>query len=228
MTSHPTIPAIIIGATGGIGAALAAALEQQGQAVLRLGRRTSPALDLLDEASIARAAAEIGPGLRLVVDATGFLHDAQFQPEKSLRHLDPAHMARSFALNATGPALLMKHFLPLLARDERAVFATLSARVGSITDNRLGGWVSYRASKAALNQILRTAAIEVARTRPQAICVALHPGTVATSLSNPFAKAGLEVQSPAQSAARLLAVMAALTPAQTGLFFDHHGKPIPF
>ncbi|UPY36502.1 SDR family NAD(P)-dependent oxidoreductase [Sediminicoccus sp. KRV36] len=228
MESDTTIPAVIIGATGGIGAALADALERDHQPVRRLGRRTTPALDLLDEASIARAAADIGPGLRLVVDATGFLHDDRFQPEKSFRQLDPAHLAQSFALNATGPALLMKHFLPLLARNGRAVFATLSARVGSIGDNRLGGWVSYRASKAALNQILRTAAIEVARTRPQAICVALHPGTVETGLSNPFAKAGLEVQSPAQSAARLLAVMAALTPAQTGLFFDHHGKPIPF
>ncbi len=228
MTCSAPIPAVIIGATGGIGAALAEALEQQGQIVLRLGRRSTPALDLLDEASIARAAAEIGPGLRLVVDATGLLHDAQLQPEKSLRQLDPAHLARSFAINATGPALLMKHFLPLLAREGRSVFATLSARVGSIGDNRLGGWVSYRASKAALNQILRTAAIEVARGRPEAICVALHPGTVETSLSSPFAKAGLEVQSPEQSAARLLAVMAALTSAQTGLFFDHHGKPIPF
>ncbi|MBX9749905.1 MAG: SDR family oxidoreductase [Roseococcus sp.] len=220
-------PAIIIG-TGGIGAALAAALEQRGQPVRRLGRRTTPALDLLDEASIARAAAEIGPGLRLVVDATGFLHDARFQPEKSFRQLDPAHLAHSFALNATGPALLMKHFLPLLAREGRAVFATLSARVGSIADNRLGGWTSYRAAKAALNQIMRNSAIEVARSRPQVICVALHPGTVATPLSDPFAKAGLEVQAPEQAAERLLEVIEGLSPSQTGLFFDHHGKPIPF
>lgn len=228
MTSDAPIPAVIIGASGGIGAALADALERQNQPVLRLGRRGTPALDLLDEASIARAAAEIGPGLRLVVDATGFLHDEHFQPEKSIRQLDPAHLAHSFAINATGPALLMKHFLPLLARDERAVFASLSARVGSIADNRLGGWYSYRAAKAALNQLLRTAAIELARSRPQAVCVALHPGTVETALSDPFAKAGLEVQTPGQSAARLLAVMAALTPAQTGLFFDHHGTQIPF
>ena len=162
------------------------------------------------------------------MDATGFLHDARFQPEKSFRQLDPAHLTQSFAINATGPALLMKHFLPLLAREGRAVFATLSARVGSITDNRLGGWTSYRAAKAALNQIMRTSAIELARGRPQAICVALHPGTVATPLSDPFAKAGLEVQTPEQAAARLLAVMEGLTPAENGLFFDHHGKPIPF
>ena len=219
---------VVVGATGGIGSALAEALEERGEPVLRLGRRTTPALDLLDEASIAACAAAAGPGLRLVIDATGFLHDDRFQPEKTLRALDPAHMAYSFAVNATGPALLMKHFLPLLAREERAVFATLSARVGSISDNNLGGWYSYRAAKAALNQIMRTASFELARTRRQAIVVALHPGTVDTGLSGPFAKAGLEVQTPRQSADRLLAVMEGLTPAQTGLLFDHHGKPILF
>lgn len=221
-------PAVVIGGTGGIGSAIVAALERAGHPVLSLGRRTTPGLDLLDEASIARAATAIGPDLRLVLDATGFLHDAEHQPEKSLRQLDPVKMAHSFAVNATGPALLMKHFLPLLAREGRAVFATLSARVGSIGDNRLGGWTSYRASKAALNQIMRNAAIELARSRPGAICVALHPGTVATPLSDPFAKPGLEVQTPEQAATRLLAVVEALTPAQTGLFFDHHGRPIAF
>ena len=228
MREAPPIPAVIIGATGGIGAALAAALEQRGETVLRLGRGTIPALDLLDEGSIARAAAVAGPGLRLVLDATGFLHGNGFEPEKSFRHLDMAHMTRSFAVNAAGPALLMKHFLPLLAREGHAVFATLSARVGSISDNRLGGWHSYRAAKAALNQFMRTAALELARTKPDAVCVALHPGTVATGLSAPFAKAGLEVQSPADAAARLLAVMAGLTGRQSGGFFDHRGIPIPF
>ena len=219
---------VVIGATGGLGAALADALERDGRPVRRLGRATTPALDLLDEASIAAAAAAGGPGLRLVIDATGFLHDARFQPEKSLRRIDPAHLAHSFAVNATGPALLMKHFLPLLARDERAVFATLSARVGSISDNRLGGWYAYRAAKAALNQLVRTAAIELARTRPHAVCVALHPGTVATKLSKPFAKAGLEVRTPAEAAARLLVVIDALTPERTGLLIGPAGEPIPF
>jgi NAD(P)-dependent dehydrogenase (short-subunit alcohol dehydrogenase family) len=156
---------VVIGASGGIGAALATALENQGRTVLRLGRRTTPPLDLHDQASIATAAAMAGAGLRLVIDATGFLHGQGFTPEKSLRQLDPLHMAHSFAINATGPALLLKHFLPRLARGERAVFATLSARVGSIEDNRLGGWISYRASKAALNQIMRTAAIELRTLR---------------------------------------------------------------
>ncbi len=219
---------LVIGATGGIGAALADVLEQGGRKVARIGRTTRPGLDLLDENSIAATAKAIGPGLRLVIDATGFLHDHRFQPEKSLGQIDPAHMAHSFAINATGPALLMKHFLPLLARDGRAVFATLSARVGSISDNRLGGWYSYRAAKAALNQIMHTAAIELARTRRQAICVALHPGTVDTGLSGPFAKAGLELQTPVQAAERLIAVIDALTPEQTGLLLDHLGAQISF
>ncbi len=214
---------VVIG-LGGIGTALAEALEAQGARVARLGR---PRLDLLEEASIAAAAAGLGGDLDLVLDATGLLHAPGLQPERALRQIDPARMAHSFAINAIGPALLMKHFLPLLAANRRAVFATLSARVGSIADNRLGGWYSYRASKAALNQLVRTAAIELARTRPAAICVALHPGTVATGLSQPFAKPGLEVQAPALAAARLLAVIAGLTPAESGGFFDHLGKPIP-
>lgn len=199
-----------------------------GPATIRLGRASTPPLDLLDETSIEAAAASCGRDLTLVIDATGFLHDAEFQPEKSLRQLDPAHLARSFALNATGPALLMKHFLPLLARAERAVFATLSARVGSISDNRLGGWYAYRASKAALNQLVRTAAVELARTRPLAICVALHPGTVDTGLSGPFAKNGLDVQSPGEAATRLLTVIAGLSPARSGLLIDQNGLQIAF
>jgi NAD(P)-dependent dehydrogenase (short-subunit alcohol dehydrogenase family) len=222
------VSAVVIGATGGIGQALADAIEATGTKVIRLGRGTTPPLDLLDEASVAAAAAHCGLGLTLVIDATGFLHDERFQPEKSLRQLDPAHLAHSFAVNATGPALLMKHFTPLLARDGRAVFATLSARVGSISDNRLGGWYSYRAAKAAVNQLMRTAAIELARTRRNVICVGLHPGTVNTGLSGPFAKAGLDVQTPAQSAERLLGVLARLTPEQTGLVFDHMGEVVPF
>ena len=219
---------VIIGARRGIGAALADQLDQQGGGVVRIGRGISPGFNLLDEASIARAAEAAGSGLRLVIDATGFLHDDQFKPEKSLRQIDPVQLAHSFAVNATGPALLMKYFLPLLDANARSVFATLSARVGSISDNHLGGWYSYRAAKAALNQLMRTAAMELARTRKQAICVALHPGTVDTDLSRPFTKVGLDLQTPAQAAARLLAVIGGLTPAHSGLLFDHHGAQIPF
>ena len=174
-----------------------------------------------------RAVAARG-AIRLAIDATGFLHDEAQMPEKSLRELDACRLARSFALNAIGPALLMKHLLPALPREGRAVFATLSARVGSIGDNRLGGWYGYRASKAALNQFVRTAAVELARRSPAAICVALHPGTVATGLSAPFAAAGLDVQAPEVAAARLLAVIDRLTPAESGGFFDHRGEAVPW
>lgn len=224
--------AVVVGGGGGVGAAVVAALREAGghDEVLALGRRSSPALDLLDEASIAAAAAAVrARGVpTLVFDATGFLHGAGMEPEKSWRELDAAHLAHAFAINAIGPALLMKHFLPLLPRDRRAVFATLSARVGSIGDNRLGGWYSYRASKAALNQLVRTAAVELRRGRPQAICVALHPGTVDTGLSAPFAKSGLQVQAPAEAAARLLAVIEGLGPGDSGEFFDHRGEPVPW
>ena len=223
----------VIGASGGIGAALLAQLQQDDrfERVLGLSRRSQPVLDLLDEASIAQAAAHVtglGLPLRLLIDATGLLHGPGLQPEKTWHQLDPVQMAQAFAINAIGPALLMKHFLPLLPREGRSVFATLSAKVGSIGDNHLGGWYSYRASKAALNQLVRTAAIELRRRQPQALCVALHPGTVATGLSAPFAKTGLQVQAPDHAAARLLGVIDGFQAADSGGFFNHDGSVLPW
>lgn len=229
--------ALVIGSSGGIGSALLALLQSDTTfaRVYGLSRATEPALDLLDEARIAQAAKHVsglmmasGLDLRRVVDATGTLSGNGYAPEKSWRELDPAQMAHAFALNAIGPALLMKHFLPLLPKHGKAVFATLSAKVGSIGDNRLGGWYSYRASKAALNQLVHTAAIELRRSQPEAICVALHPGTVATGLSAPFAKTGLDVQSPAVAATRLLAVLDGLSAADSGGFFNHDGSALPW
>jgi len=225
--------AVVLGATGGIGSALVERLEAARlfDAVVGLSRRSDPPVDVTDEDSIARAARHVcqkGGEIRLVLDASGFLHDQNFMPEKSWQQLDPAHLAKAFAVNATGPALLMKHFLPLLARRGRSVFATLSARVGSIGDNRLGGWYSYRASKAALNMLVRAASIELARQNKAAICVALHPGTVDTRLSQPFGKAGLQVRSPATAAVELLGVIDRLGPEHSGGFFDHHGEPVPW
>ncbi|MCM5569069.1 SDR family NAD(P)-dependent oxidoreductase [Burkholderiaceae bacterium FT117] len=225
--------AVVVGASGGIGAALAAELsrEPRRQRVVALSRRSDPPLDLLDEASIAEAArfaAGLGIPVRLVVDATGFLHDDRFAPERRLQDLDLEHMLHAFRVNAIGPALLMKHFLPLLPRDGRSVFATISAKVGSIGDNRLGGWYSYRASKAALNQLVRTASIELRRRCPEAACVALHPGTVDTRLSAPFGKAGLELRTPAEAARLLVAVLDTLQPAQSGGFFDYRGQALPW
>lgn len=221
--------AVVIGASGGIGAALVEALQerQQFSRVIGLSR---PDLDLTDPGSIRNAARHVAATgtPRLVFVATGLLHRPGMEPEKTIRSLDPAAMAASFAVNAIGPALILQHFLPLLPRDGRAVFAVLSAKVGSIGDNRLGGWYSYRASKAALNQIIRTAAVELRRTHPRAVCVAFHPGTVATGLSGKFAKTGLQVQQPADAASALLDSIDRLTPDQSGSFLDRFGAPIPW
>lgn len=225
--------AVVVGAQGGIGSALVEALRQSGRfaEVLALARDTQPPLELASEASIAAAADAVatrGLPLRLVIVASGYLHGGGHAPEKSWRELGAGHMAHAFAINAIGPALLMKHFLPRLADAGKCVFAALSARVGSIQDNRLGGWYSYRASKAALNQIARTASIELARRRPDAILVVLHPGTVESRLSSPFAKAGLQTQTPELSARRLLCVIDGLQRADTGAFLDHHAIRIPW
>ena len=230
--------AVVIGASGGIGAALARSLGDRGTRVHALSRRRAAdderlhtgTIDIEDEASIAAAAADVGAGgpLDLVLVATGILHADGIAPEKSLRQLSAASFERYFAINATGPALVAKHFLPLLRRDRRAVFAVLSARVGSIGDNRLGGWHGYRASKAALNMIVKTLAIELARTRPEAVCVALHPGTVATALSLPF-RSGVAAERlfrPETAADHLIGVIRELTPADSGRIFAWDGSEI--
>jgi NAD(P)-dependent dehydrogenase (short-subunit alcohol dehydrogenase family) len=224
--------AVVFGAGGGIGGALVQALRtaQIFKHVAAFGRSSTPSIDLLDEASLERAAAFAAAmgELRVVIDATGFLHDDDQAPEKSWRQLDAAKLARSFALNATGPALIMKHVLPRLPRSGKAVFATLSARVGSIGDNKLGGWYAYRASKAALNQLVRTASIELARRSPDALCIALHPGTVSTALSAPFAVTRSEVHRPEAAARHLLAVIDQVTIDANGGFFDWRAQPVPW
>lgn len=221
--------AVVIGASGGIGGAVLRRLQAAGRfgAVIGLSR---PELDLTAEDSIARAMQRVAAAgtPTLILVASGVLHGPGIQPEKTLRALDPAAMAAAYAVNAIGPALILKHLLPLLPRDRRAVIAVLSAKVGSIGDNRLGGWYSYRASKAALNQVVRTAAVELHRTHPQAVCVAFHPGTVATGLTQPFAKSGLQVQEPAQAAAALLETIDSLTQDHSGAFLDRFGTPLPW
>ncbi|WP_126974791.1 SDR family NAD(P)-dependent oxidoreductase [Frigidibacter oleivorans] len=210
---------LVIGASGGIGAALAAELALRGE-TLGLSR-SADGIDVTDEASIADALARLDAPFDLIVVATGQLGT----PEKSLRGFEAAELARQVAVNAAGPLLVLKHGLRLLHRDRRAVFAALSARVGSIGDNSLGGWYSYRAAKAALNQLLRSAAIEVGRTHPQAVIAGLHPGTVETAFTAGYAQPKV---SPALAAARLVAVMDALGPEQSGGFVDYSGATIPW
>lgn len=215
--------ALIVGASGGIGRALANNLRNRGETVTEVSRSID-GLNVTDEQSVTDCLGQLEGLFDRIIVATGALSGGGNGPEKSLKSLDPKAIAAQFALNATGPALVLKHSLRLMPRNRRSVFAALSARVGSIGDNRLGGWYSYRASKAALNQLIHTAAIEVARNHRQAICVALHPGTVATAFTENYRNH--DVVSASQAAANLLGVMDGLTTADTGGFFDWAGQPV--
>lgn len=226
--------AVIIGASGGIGAALADAIADEGsyEIVHRFARSSKGGahIDISDEATIAAAAAEVakGPAPTLVFVAIGLLHEYERGPEKALKDLDGDWLARNFAVNAIGPALVAKHFLPLMPKAGRSVFAALSARVGSISDNRLGGWHGYRASKAALNQLIRTIAIEERRRNSSSIVVALHPGTVDTALSKPFqgnVPAG-HLFDAGRAAVQLLDVLDSLRPPDSGKLFAWDGAEI--
>lgn len=228
--------AVVFGASGGIGGAVAAALQQSGDFEVLTGSRTGNTdfhFDLTDETSIANAATLVGKDgpVDLVFVATGVLHRSHGpKPEKSWRVLNAATMAHVFAINTIGPALIAKHFMPLLHRDRRVVFAALSARVGSIADNGLGGWHSYRTSKAALNMLMKNFALELSRRNPLAIVASLHPGTVATNLSEPFHRKvdPAKLFTPASSATALLDVIECLTPDDSGGLFAWDGARIPF
>ena len=233
----------VFGATGGIGGGFAEHLASDPAvgtlfAFSRSGKAsatdkvTPGQFDLGDEVSIASAAeqiAEAGP-LHLAICAVGMLHDDELglAPEKSWRELSAEGLARAYMVNALGPALLMKHLLPLLPRDGKAGFAALSARVGSVSDNRIGGWYGYRAAKAALNQHIRCAAIELGRKHKQAFCIGLHPGTVDTGLSAPFQKnvPNGKLFTPAASSGAMLTVLDSLTAEDSGKLFGYDGEEI--
>jgi NAD(P)-dependent dehydrogenase (short-subunit alcohol dehydrogenase family) len=236
---------VVIGASGGIGGAMTRLLAQcpkvgkliacsRSARPARLERVDHHAIDLLDETTIAAAAESAGEavgGLDLVLIATGLPHEGdRLQPEKTWRALEAGTLERAFRINTIGPALIAKHFLPLLARDRKSVLAALSARVGSISDNRLGGWHGYRASKAALNMLIRTFAIELARRNPEALCVGLHPGTVATALSAPFRASIPDDQlfTPDIAAAQLISVLDGLDASDSGHLLAWDGQKIAF
>jgi NAD(P)-dependent dehydrogenase (short-subunit alcohol dehydrogenase family) len=220
--------ALVIGASGALGQAFLKALARDPRCgeVQSVSRGQLCDWDLTDVASLTAMAAQLPGPWHLVVDATGALTIDGHGPEKRLQELDAERLLHSLQLNAVGPALLVQQLSPQLARGERVIWAKLSARVGSIEDNRKGGWYGYRAAKAALNQLLQTAAIELARQRPLAVVAALQPGTVRSALSQPFV--GDDALDPALSAQRLLAVLDALEPSGRAQFVDHLGQHIPW
>ncbi len=213
--------ALIIGASGGVGAALADALEARGDVVTRLSRSVN-GLDVTDEASVEAVLGALGGPYDRIIVASGILGT----PEKALSAVTAGEMAQVFAANAIGPALVLKHAARLIPRDRVCRVAVLTARVGSIGDNQMGGWYSYRAAKAAANQIVHTAAIEIGRKRREAVVVALHPGTVATRFTTGY-PAHKKVAA-SEAAENLLRVMDGLSPADTGGFFDWAGKAVPW
>ena len=232
--------AVIVGASGGIGRALTQLFLSHGHTVHALSRTGDSAahgdipgrLDLTDEDSVASAAQQVAaagaPDLVLV--ATGLLSSEDgLQPEKSYRQQSLSAFYQVFAVNTFGPAIVAKHFIPVMPRKDRAVFAAISARVGSISDNQIGGWHAYRASKAALNMLIRNYAIEQSRRNKDFISVGLHPGTVDTELSKPFQSnvPSDKLFSPDQSAAYLFEVIQKLRPEDSGKVFDWQGKEIP-
>jgi NAD(P)-dependent dehydrogenase (short-subunit alcohol dehydrogenase family) len=229
--------ALVLGASGAIGDAFLRHFQSDAQCALAVGlsRQGDVHFELENEESMASCASVLrnpsGPygacAFKWIIDATGALTLDGQGPEKRLDALNSAQLLRQFEVNAVGPALLMKHFLPLLLTQETACYATLSARVGSIEDNHKGGWYGYCAAKAARNMLLQTAAIEAVRKRPLAVFAALQPGTVQSKLSAQFVPAQ-DALTPEASVARLMQVLVALKPASRAQFVDYAGQAIPW
>ena len=215
---------LLIGASGGIGSAVRTLLETRGAQVVGLSRSVD-GFDIMDEQSVEQHLSALDGPFDAIIVASGALEVDGAAPEKTIRAVTAQAMADQFAINAIGPALVLRHATRLLPREGRSLCVVLTARVGSIGDNRIGGWTSYRAAKAAANQIVHTTAIEIARTHRQAICIAYHPGTVATPFTTDYLGRHPSVP-PEEAAQNLLDVLGALTPAQTGGFFDWAGKEI--
>ncbi|MBO0349617.1 SDR family NAD(P)-dependent oxidoreductase [Phormidium pseudopriestleyi FRX01] len=190
-------------------------------------------MDITDEAQIQEATGQIQQhtdSLHFVINCVGLLHDSTLQPEKSLRQINPENLMRYFQVNSIGPALLAKHLLPLFQHNQRSIFATISAKVGSIGDNKIGGWYGYRASKAALNMLMRTVAIEYPRKGAKAIVITLHPGTTNTRLSKPFQRnvSPEKLFSIEKTVSQLWTVLENLEETDTGEFFSWDGTRLPW
>jgi len=229
--------ALVLGSSGAIGSAFVAHFQNDAACslVVGLSRQSELHFDLENEDSMAHCAAELkradGPHgvcqFKWIIDATGALAIDGQGPEKRLEALNAKQLLRQFEINAVGPALLMKHFFPLLLTQEPSCYATLSARVGSLEDNHKGGWYGYRAAKAARNMLLQTAAIEAARKKPLCVFAALQPGTVQSKLSSSFV-ASQNAMLPEESVSKMMAVMSGLKPNGHAQFVDHAGQVIPW
>lgn len=230
----PLVPkpfrALVIGSSGTIGTAFMELLENYPECIEVVGiHRNSPnPIDYQDLTTIESAAKSLagdGP-FQLMINTVGILHSTDWMPEKKLDDLNPAQLQTLMQINAIGPSLTMRYFSKLLD-SAGSVMATLSAKVGSIEDNRLGGWYSYRASKAALNMLIKTAAIELARTKPNTALIALHPGTVNSRLSQPFK--GQKIGRPSLEAAQdMLKVLLSLSKEDSGTFISYSGERLPW
>ena len=241
-----TLPVMVQGASRGLGAALVDALLERGREVIATARRPEALaasrerygaqlvcvrLDVEDEPSIEAAASMVSalhPRLGLLINVSGLLHDGEHGPERRIREVDPYWLHRNFAVNAIGPLLVAKHFAPLLQHDAPAVLANVSARVGSIGDDRMGGWYGYRASKAAQNMFTKNLSIELTRRFPRLVVLALHPGTVDTALSKPFQRGAKTLFTAERAASELLEVIEGVTPEHNGAFLAWDGSSIPW
>ncbi|MAH89407.1 MAG: C-factor [Pelagibacterales bacterium] len=222
--------AIVFGVSGSIGSNIYHQLQNKNFKVYGYSRSNSAESNILTEKYIKKIAdffIKKNMKIKLFINTIGFLHDDKHLPEKKFQDINFEYMKKSFEINTIPTALMIKYFSPLMAKDEKSIFATISAKVGSISDNFLGGWYSYRASKAALNQIIKTASIEQKRINNKLIIVSVHPGTVSSKLSKPFI-GKKEVQTPEESAKKIIILLEKLTNQHSGLLLDYKNDIIPF
>ncbi len=225
--------AIILGSEGGIGSAFVKIISDNNyfENIESFHRKSTLPFDITSESSIisiSKYIKDLQPIPTLIINATGYLHDKEFMPEKSFKKINSDYLLKSFLINTLGPALLIKHLIPVFPRNQKCYFLNLSAKISSIKDNTLGGWYSYRATKTAANQIMKTTSIELERLKSKILCFSIHPGTVNTKLSYPFAKNNLNLLSPEQSVSKILSMLPKLTPDQNGCLIDYNGNIISF
>ena len=222
--------ALVFGVSGGIGSSIYNNLKRKKFEVYGFSRKTESNNNIISEKylkALSLKFIEQNIKIKLFINAIGFLHDNYYSPEKKLQDINQEYMKKCFEINTIPTALMIKYFCPIMIKEEKSIFASISAKVGSISDNHLGGWYSYRASKAALNQIIKTSSIEQKRLNKNLIMVSVHPGTVNTRLSSPFI-GKRKVQTPSEAAIKIINLLETLTFEDSGLFFDYNKNIIPF